>query len=77
MRRETLIEARHLERLAVVHVRQSTPGQVLANRESTRLQYALRDRAQELGWAPERIETIDDDLGCRVRETWCGRDSSA
>ena len=46
-----------------MYVRQSTPGQVLANRESTRLQYALRDRAQELGWPPERIETIDDDLG--------------
>ena len=63
MKRETLIRSRHLERLALVCVRQSTPGQVLRNRESTRLQYALRERAAKLGWPPERIVTIDDDLG--------------
>ena len=63
MRRETLVRERHLERLALVYVRQSTPGQVLSNRESTRLQYGLRERAGELGWPPERIETIDEDLG--------------
>jgi DNA invertase Pin-like site-specific DNA recombinase len=54
---------RHLERLAVVYVRQSTPQQVLAHQESTRLQYGLVERAQALGWAPERILVIDDDLG--------------
>lgn len=64
MHREPRIRAPHLERLAVVYVRQSTPGQVRENRESTRLQYKLRERAELLGWPRERIETIDEDLGC-------------
>ncbi len=64
MKRETLIQPTHLERLALVYVRQSTPGQVLENRESTRLQYRLRERAEQLGWPRERIQTIDEDLGC-------------
>ena len=63
MSRERLIEASHLKRKGMVYVRQSTPGQVLANRESTHLQYQLRDMALELGWGPERIEIIDEDLG--------------
>ena len=63
MRRETLVQPRHLERLALVYVRQSTPGQVLANRESARLQYGLRERAEQLGWTRERVRTIDEDLG--------------
>ena len=46
---EGKITARHLERLAVVFVRQSTPFQVLENRESTARQYALKSRARELG----------------------------
>ena len=58
MRRETLVQPRHLERLALVYVRQSTPGQVLANRESARLQYGLRERAEQLGWTRERVRTI-------------------
>jgi DNA invertase Pin-like site-specific DNA recombinase len=53
----------HLERLASVYVRQSTPQQVLNNQESTRLQYSLRTRAEGLGWAPARVVVIDDDLG--------------
>ena len=53
----------HRERLAVVYVRQSTPQQVLAHQESTRLQYGLVERAQAWGWARERILIIDDDLG--------------
>ena len=48
----TKITARHLERLAVVYVRQSTPGQVLGNRESTARQYGLAERAVEMGWEP-------------------------
>ncbi len=63
MKRETTIRERHLERLAVVYVRQSTPQQVLTNRESTRLQYGLREVARNLGWPAERVEVIDDDLG--------------
>ncbi|MDX6382096.1 MAG: hypothetical protein QOI57_3120 [Rubrobacteraceae bacterium] len=51
------------ERLAVVYVRQSTPQQVLDHRESTRLQYGLVTRAQQMGWPKERVLLIDDDLG--------------
>ena len=51
----------HLERTALVYVRQSTPGQVRGHVESQRRQYALADVARELGFS--RVETIDDDLG--------------
>jgi hypothetical protein len=57
------ILSRHLERLGVVYIRQSTPWQVLGNRESTDLQYQPARRAVELGWRPERVLVIDDDLG--------------
>ena len=63
MRRETLVQARHLERLALVYVRQSTLVQVREHRESTRLQYGLEQRAEELGWPRGRIRVIDEDLG--------------
>jgi DNA invertase Pin-like site-specific DNA recombinase len=53
----------HLDRLAVVYVRQSTLQQVLDHQESTRLQYGLVHRAEALGWSSERILTIDEDLG--------------
>jgi DNA invertase Pin-like site-specific DNA recombinase len=61
--RSEKITARHYERLAVVYVRQSTAQQVLDHQESTRLQYGLVNRAQDFGWARERILVIDDDLG--------------
>jgi DNA invertase Pin-like site-specific DNA recombinase len=47
----------------VVYVRQSTLQQVTDHQESTRLQYGLVTRAEALGWPPERILTIDEDLG--------------
>ena len=50
-------------RLAVIYVRQSTRQQVIDHSESTRLQYALVDRAAAMGWAAARIIVIDDDLG--------------
>jgi DNA invertase Pin-like site-specific DNA recombinase len=53
----------HLERWAVVYVRQSTAHQVLENRESTALQYNLRRRAIEWGWPAERVLVIDEDQG--------------
>ena len=53
----------HLQRSAVVYIRQSTPGQVEHHRESTARQYALAERARELGWAPEHVQVIDEDLG--------------
>ena len=57
------IKSWHLDRLAVVYVRQSTPQQVAENRESTDRQYALVNRAIELGWSPERILVIGEDQG--------------
>jgi DNA invertase Pin-like site-specific DNA recombinase len=57
------VQGRHRDRLAVVYVRQSTLRQVEQHQESTRLQYALVERALRLGWARERVEVIDDDLG--------------
>ncbi|MCQ0989750.1 recombinase family protein [Jiella marina] len=58
-----LISATHLARKAVVYIRQSTPAQVIAHQESLRLQYALRQRAEELGWGRNDIDIIDTDLG--------------
>jgi DNA invertase Pin-like site-specific DNA recombinase len=57
------IEPRHLEKLAVVYVRQSTPEQVRDNLGSTDVQRRLADRAREWGWPDSRIQIIDDDLG--------------
>lgn len=57
------VRPRHRDRLAIVYVRQSTPHQVLENRESAALQYQLRQRAIELGWHPSRVLVIDDDQG--------------
>src|SRR5712691_5210018 len=57
------LTARHLERLAVVYVRQSTMQQVLEHQESTRLQYGLVQRAVALGWSAARVLVIDEDLG--------------
>lgn len=53
----------HLDRLAVVYVRQSTLKQVHEHQESGRLQYALKERAVELGWSCERVLVIDEDQG--------------
>jgi DNA invertase Pin-like site-specific DNA recombinase len=55
------ITPRHLERSAVVYLRQSTEKQVRHNTESRRLQYALADRARDLGF--RKVEVIDSDLG--------------
>ena len=57
------INDRHLSRIAIVYVRQSSPQQVLENRESRERQYALADYASELGWPSDRILIIDDDQG--------------
>ena len=57
------IDRRHLERLAIVYVRQSDPHQVLLHRESKELQYNLADRAVSLGWPRERVLIIDEDQG--------------
>ena len=55
------IRPHHLDRKAILYVRQSSAHQVLHNRESGALQYAMRDRLAALGWST--VETVDDDLG--------------
>jgi DNA invertase Pin-like site-specific DNA recombinase/predicted DNA-binding transcriptional regulator AlpA len=57
------IKPSHTQRAAFVYVRQSTPGQVEHNRESTIRQYALADRACQLGWSKEQVVIVDEDLG--------------
>ena len=57
------VTASHLGREAYLYVRQSSLRQVFEHRESTRRQYALRERAVALGWPTERIVVIDTDLG--------------
>lgn len=57
------VTAEHLRRDAFLYVRQSSLRQVLENTESTKRQYALRDRAVAFGWPIERIHVIDCDLG--------------
>src|SRR5437764_556571 len=57
----TKITAEHLARTAYVYIRQSTSDQLVHNKESQRRQYALADRARQLGWTG--VEIVDDDLG--------------
>lgn len=58
-----LITPVHLARKAIIYIRQSTPNQMLSNQESLQLQYALEQRAQDLGWRPDDVDIIDADLG--------------
>jgi DNA invertase Pin-like site-specific DNA recombinase len=67
MSRPEKVSTAHLERLAVVYVRQSTLAQVRQHTESTQRQYALAAEAQRLGWPAARVEVIDDDLGLSGR----------
>ncbi len=57
------INHKHLSRLAIIYVRQSSQQQVLENRESRERQYALAGYAGELGWPSDRILIIDEDQG--------------
>ena len=61
------ISALHLERAAYVYVRQSTNKQVRDNHGSRTNQYALLDRAVELGWHEERVRLVDDDQGLSAK----------
>jgi DNA invertase Pin-like site-specific DNA recombinase len=63
LRAASKIQTRHLDRLAIVYVRQSSPQQVLENRESRERQYALAQFAQRLGWPAERVVIVDEDQG--------------
>jgi DNA invertase Pin-like site-specific DNA recombinase len=57
------VKPSHAARKAFIYVRQSTPSQVEHNRESTARQYALGDRAHQLGWPKSQVVIVDDDLG--------------
>src|SRR5271154_516467 len=57
------IKPSHTARASYIYVRQSSPSQVEHNRESTARQYALADRACQLGWQKDQVVIIDDDLG--------------
>jgi excisionase family DNA binding protein len=63
------ITSSHLERLAVVYLRQSTPAQVRVNIRSTERQYAIAGEAARLGWESERIVVVDGDPGVSGRDT--------
>ena len=56
------VTSEHLQRKAYLYVRQSPLKQVCKNQESGRRQYALRQRAVELGWPKEQIIIIDEVL---------------
>ena len=57
------ITSDHLRRNAYLYIRQSSLHQVVENTESTKRQYALRQRAVALGWPLDRVRVIDQDLG--------------
>jgi DNA invertase Pin-like site-specific DNA recombinase len=59
----TTITQAHLSKPAYIYVRQSTPGQVRHNQESTERQYALQDKARAMGWPQGSIRVLDRDLG--------------
>ncbi len=67
MRGSEKITAGHLDRIALIYVRQSSLAQVRDNTESTARQYALADEAVRLGWARSAVEVIDADLGLSGR----------
>ena len=73
MRGQTKVRATHLDRTAVIYVRQSTLAQVREHTESTMRQYALAEEATRLGWAADAVEVIDADLGVSGRSVE-GRD---
>ncbi len=63
LRSTSKIRDRHLDRLAMVYVRQSSPQQVVENRESRERQYALAGFARRLGWPAQRVVIVDEDQG--------------
>jgi DNA invertase Pin-like site-specific DNA recombinase len=67
------ITEHHRSKTAYVYVRQSTLAQVRHHQESTERQYALREKAQELGWSEPAIRILDRDLGMSGAQT-TGRD---
>lgn len=63
------ITDQHQSKFAYIYVRQSTPAQILHHQESTERQYALRQKALELGWSEATVRTLDRDLGISGAQT--------
>jgi len=59
----------HRQRLAIVYVRQSSPGQIQRNPESTARQYEFVSRALDLGWQDHQVLVIDEDQGTSANGT--------
>jgi len=72
MNTSELVHPDHVQRQAVVYVRQSSPHQALTNQESLHLQYGLEQRAVELGWRADDVRVVDSDVG-RTGSTVKGR----
>ncbi|AGA24949.1 recombinase family protein [Singulisphaera acidiphila] len=70
--RPAKVRDHHLDRKAIVYVRQSSPQQVAEHKESTARQYALAEVAVALGWPRDRVEVVDADQG-RTAQTVEGR----
>ena len=70
--RPAKVRDHHLDRKAIVYIRQSSPQQVADHKESTARQYALADLAVALGWPRDRVEIVDADQG-RSGQTVAGR----
>jgi DNA invertase Pin-like site-specific DNA recombinase len=63
------ITGEHRAKLAYVYLRQSTMQQVRFHQESTQRQYALREKAVEMGWPPSQVKVLDGDLGLSGTQT--------
>jgi DNA invertase Pin-like site-specific DNA recombinase len=59
--RPNKIQPWHLERLAIVYVRQSSQYQVIHNKESAEVQSGFRHLAEAWGWPPSRVIVVDHD----------------
>jgi len=59
----SIIKPQHLERIAYVYLRQSSPGQVRRNHEGRQRQQAMADRVAGLGWVASKIVLLDGDSG--------------
>lgn len=70
------IQARHLDRLAIVYVRQSHPQQQIKHPESIATQLRLRERIAHWGWPADRIRVLEGDVGKSGTST-VGRDDFA
>lgn len=74
MSNSELVQAQHLGRKAIIYIRQSSGHQVLNNTESGRMQRAMKEHAQRLGWHEPQVEIVEADTGVSAATT-AGRDA--